>query len=179
MKNKKIKEIVYGYSIPFVFVINIICPFILPKDAGSGETGLKFVDFMKQFFPNIEYYQSISTMPNFTAFFTSVSWVITIFCMLSLAIRTDYAQKVLDDFRLFSKGIFLIIGGFILAKYTLEITYTGRMISMFYKNKEILINSVFQHAFIGFLQWSFYMGMFWLISVIEFVFYGLKNLKKS
>ena len=179
MKDKKIKEIIYGYSIPFVFVINIICPFILPKDAGSGETGLKFVNFMKQFFPNIEYYQSISTMPNFTAFFTSVSWVITIFCMFGILMRTDYANKVFENFRFFSKSILLLIGIFMLGKGMSEATYTGKMISVFYKNKEILINSVFQHTFIGFLQSSFYFGVFCLVNVISCVFYGFKNLKKG
>ena len=34
-----------------------------------------FVNFMKQFFPNIEIFESVSPLPQLTAFYTSFMWI--------------------------------------------------------------------------------------------------------
>ena len=62
-----------------IFVIVALTIFIIPNNMLSTcEICKNFVNFMKQYFPNIQIFSNISPIPEATEFYVSIMWIISI-----------------------------------------------------------------------------------------------------
>ena len=77
MENSSKKLVIKIFKYYFYFYIFVsLSVFILPRNIlDKSEICTIFVNFMKQFFPNIKVFESVSSLPQLTAFYTSFMWV--------------------------------------------------------------------------------------------------------
>ena len=99
----------FNYYIIFYFVV-AFSAFIIPIDIlDRSEICANFVHFMKQIFPNIEVFGSVSKIPQHTEFYVSFMWIwglglVVAYCFL---IDLNGANKKVGA--LFPKGILVVI----------------------------------------------------------------------
>ena len=79
LKSKALLDTNTGNLITYCFLFYIFISlsiFVISENIlDKSQICSKFVNFMKHFFPNIEIFESISPLPQLTAFYTSFMWI--------------------------------------------------------------------------------------------------------
>lgn len=102
-KNEKtfIVKVLEYYLFFYAFIS--LSVFVIPHDIlDKSQICSNFVNFMKQFFPNIEVFQSISPLPQLTAFYTSFMWVwgiiLLIICFIVFFVGTKKIKDTINNY---------------------------------------------------------------------------------
>ncbi|MDA3050177.1 hypothetical protein OFO03_06810 [Campylobacter sp. JMF_02 ED1] len=185
LENKKPKKTrFFDYYMIFYFVMSLSA-FVIPIDIlDRSEICANFVNFMKQFFPNIEVFGSVSKIPQYTEFYVSFMWIwglgiVVVYCFL---IDLNRANKKVGV--LFLKSILVAIFCFIIAFLGTKnyffgnvalkpATFGARTFTLDFATK------FSNFIWINFFQVFFFsVGCFLAISGVVWLIFGIKNLKK-
>ena len=104
MENSSKKLVIKIFKYYFYFYIFVsLSVFMLPRNIlDKSEICTIFVNFMKQIFPNIEVFESVSSLPQLTAFYTSVMWVfgiiMTFICLFVFLVGAKAIKYNIDNY---------------------------------------------------------------------------------
>ncbi|MBQ7271179.1 MAG: hypothetical protein IJT33_08110 [Campylobacter sp.] len=105
----------FDYYIIFYFVM-ACSAFIIPIDIlDRSEICANFVHFMKQIFPNIEVFGSVSKIPQHTEFYVSFMWIWGLGLVVAYCFLIDLNRANKKVGALFPKGILVVIFCFTIA----------------------------------------------------------------
>ena len=172
-----------AFGIYFIFALGI---FIVPSDIlFRYEICCEFVDFMKQYFPNIQIFSDVGPFKQETLFYTSYMWVIGLFwaaemvfyatCVYTLSYSED---KLLQE-KVKSFGWVLLFFAFSFSFFAIKVYYTGYIVTdgvtLFAKDFDITFESKFEiFVAISFFQFAFScIGLSFLASAIYTLFYKI------
>ena len=170
-------------AIYLIFALGI---FIVPGDILSRcEICREFVDFMKQYFPNIQIFSDVSPFKQEIEFYTSYMWVLGLFLAAEMvfyatcAYTLFYSEDKLLQEKVKSFGWILLFFAFSFSFFAIKVYYTGYIVTdgvtLFAKDFDITFESKFEvFVAISFFQFAFScIGLSFLASAIYTLFYKI------
>ena len=120
-------------AIYFLFALGI---FIVPGDILSRcEICREFVNFMKQYFPNIQIFSDVSPFKQEIEFYTSYMWVLGLFLAAEMvfyatcAYTLFYSEDKLLQEKVKSFGWVLLFFAFSFSFFAIKVYYTGYIVT--------------------------------------------------
>ena len=149
----------------------------MPSDILSRcEICREFVNFMKQYFPNIQIFSDVSPFKQEIEFYTSYMWAIGLFLAAEMvfyatcAYTLFYSENKLLQEKVKSFGWVLLFFAFSFSFFAIKVYYTGYIVTdgvtLFAKNFDITFESKFE-IFCGDIVFSI---CFFLYRIIIFSF---------
>lgn len=170
-------------AIYFLFALGV---FIVPGDILSRcEICREFVNFMKQYFPNIQIFSDVSPFKQEIEFYTSYMWVLGLFLAAEMvfyatcAYTLFYSEDKLLQEKVKSFGWVLLFFAFSFSFFAIKVYYTSYIVTdgvtLFAKDFDITFESKFEiFVAISFFQFAFScIGLSFLASAIYTLFYKI------
>ena len=172
-----------AFGIYFIFALGI---FIIPSNILSRcEICREFVNFMKQYLPNIQIFSDVSPFKEEIEFYASYMWAIGLFLAAEMvfyatcAYTLFYSEDKLLQEKVKSFGWVLLFFAFSFSFFAIKVYYTGYIVTdgvtLFAKNFDITFESKFEiFVAISFFQFAFScIGLSFLASAIYTLFYKI------